>query len=274
MTKNTLLLAALAATSALATGCNFGRQPTAGEQMLDATRPNADSVAPNAPAPVVVAQNDAPSGITVPSTTGGPAQPTTAQPAEAQPSQPTTPPPTPAQPGNPTTASLAATNPATAPAGLAVPPADAVNARVNPPPSTIASTPSTTPAARSSPAERGPRLYVAADADEATRIRNWRPVTNYYPTGNVIAGPTYRIEVPPPRTNRASDIYLMDLAQTFMVVPQSLATPFWMFITPPNTPVEYHGEVYPPSYTVDDPYPYYQNEKVPGVLELTRKPKQ
>jgi hypothetical protein len=48
------------------------------------------------------------------------------------------------------------------------------------------------------------------------------------------------------------------------------ATPFWMIATPPWTPVEYHGEQFPPSYTVNDPLPYYVDEKVPGMVQMKR----
>lgn len=140
-------------------------------------------------------------------------------------------------------------------------------------PTTVASTittgPATTPAT-TSPVDRGPRIYVAADADDATLLRNWRTSVNYYPSGRVIAGPTYRIMAPPPRSNKVDDVLAVEWYQTFLTVPQMLATPFWMIGTPPLTPVEYHGEVFPPSYTVDDPLPYYVNEKVPGMLELKR----
>ena len=32
----------------------------------------------------------------------------------------------------------------------------------------------------------------------------------------------------------------------------------------------YHGEQNPSSYTVDDPLPYYENEKVPGMIQMKR----
>jgi hypothetical protein len=119
-------------------------------------------------------------------------------------------------------------------------------------------------------AARVPGLYVAADADEATRFRNWRPVANYYPSGHSISGPVYRIIVPPPRSDRWDDVFATDIFQTVMTIPQMFGTPFWMVVTPPWTPVEYHGETFPPSYTVDDPLPYYQNEKVPGIAQMKR----
>jgi hypothetical protein len=138
---------------------------------------------------------------------------------------------------------------------------------------TVVATPATTPAttaATTSPADRGPRIYVAADADDATLLRNWRPVANYYPSGHAIAGPTYRIIAPPPRTNHWTDTYAVDLFQTVLTLPQMIGTPIWAIVTPPWTPVEYHGEQFPPSYTVDDPLPYYVNEKVPGIIQMKR----
>ena len=129
--------------------------------------------------------------------------------------------------------------------------------------------PATTPMTYTT-VDRGPRIYVAADADDATVLRNWKPTVNYYASGHVIAGPVYRITAPPPRSDRWDDVLAVDWYQTVLTVPQMIATPFWMINTPPLTPVEYHGEVFPPSYTVDDPLPHYVNEKVPGILELKR----
>jgi hypothetical protein len=129
--------------------------------------------------------------------------------------------------------------------------------------------PATTPAS-TAPADRGPRVYVAADADDAARFRNWPVVVNQYANGDVLAGPTYRIIAPPPRSDRWDDVYAVDLFQTALTFPQMVATPVWMLFTPPWTPVVYHGEQYPSSYTVDDPLPYYENEKVPGMLQMKR----
>jgi hypothetical protein len=151
-----------------------------------------------------------------------------------------------------------------------------VDALASTAPTTVATTlattgPATTPAtAPYATVDRGPRIYVAADADDATLLRNWKPTVNYYASGRVIAGPVYRIIAPPPRSDKVDDVLAVDWYQTILTVPQMIATPFWMINTPPLTPVEYHGEVFPPSYTVDDPLPYYVNEKVPGILELKR----
>jgi hypothetical protein len=154
------------------------------------------------------------------------------------------------------------------------PPPDAA---VPPPPAPVAEAPAVPPApapstlpATTEPADRGPRIYVAADADDATLLRNWQPVVNPYANGNVIAGPTYRIIAPPPRSNRWDDVYAVDLFQTVLTIPQMIGTPLWAFVTPPLTPVEYHGEEFPPSYTVDDAFPYYVDEKVPGMIQMKR----
>jgi hypothetical protein len=114
------------------------------------------------------------------------------------------------------------------------------------------------------------RRYTSADADAATRFRNWPISVNEYSNGNVFAGPVYRVIAPPPRSNRWDDTYATDLFQTGLTIPQMLATPIWMLFTPPCTLVEYHGEQYPPSYTVDDPLPYYVDEKVPGIYQMKR----
>jgi hypothetical protein len=117
----------------------------------------------------------------------------------------------------------------------------------------------------------GRPLFVAADADEAARLRNWPLSQNWYASGNFIAGPTYRINAPPPRSNSTSDVVVEDLFQSVIVVGQMFATPVWAVFTPPLTKVEYHGEVAPPSYTVDDVLPYYPpNEKVPGIVNMRR----
>jgi len=112
--------------------------------------------------------------------------------------------------------------------------------------------------------------YVAADADEATRARNWPVSVNYYPSGHGIAGPVYRIIPPHPRSNKLDDIYVSEFFASMLTIPQMLATPFWAIYTRPNTPVEYHGDTIPPSYNVDRPLPYYENENVPGMFDMTR----
>jgi hypothetical protein len=114
-------------------------------------------------------------------------------------------------------------------------------------------------------------VYVAADADEATRLRNWPVSENLYASGHFIAGPVYRINAPPPRSDRISDIVAVELLQTPITAVQFVATPIWMLFTPPLTPVEYHGETNPPSYTVDDVLPFYpRTEKTPGTVNMQR----
>jgi hypothetical protein len=160
---------------------------------------------------------------------------------------------------------LATTTPAIAPATVAVAPP----APVTPPPRTVAIAPATYPGS-TLPAAPGPRNLVAADADEATHLRNWPLSVNYYASGHAIAGPVYRINVPDPRSNSWDDVLAEDLFGTFMTIPQMFMTPFWAVLNPPWTPVEYHGEVFPPSYTVDNPLPYYVNEKVSGTIQMKR----
>jgi hypothetical protein len=115
------------------------------------------------------------------------------------------------------------------------------------------------------------RNYVAADADLATRLRNWPISTNYYANGSAIAGPVYRIEAPPPRSNRWDDVYAEDFFQSYIITPgQMIATPIWMLFLHPNTPVVYHGETFPPSYNVDNPLPYQPRKDVPGIIQMKR----
>jgi hypothetical protein len=138
-----------------------------------------------------------------------------------------------------------------------------------PEPRAVVIAPATTPAS-TTPAAMPKRNYVAADADEATRLRNWPVSINGYPSGRVIAGPVYRINAPPPRSDRWDDVVAEDLFQTALTPIQMLATPFWAIFTPPYTAVEYHGETFPPSYTADNPLPYYENEQVKGIVQMKR----
>ncbi|MDB5323969.1 MAG: hypothetical protein JWN40_5600 [Phycisphaerales bacterium] len=165
-----------------------------------------------------------------------------------------------------TTVATAPTPPPPAPSDTAAAPAPTVT---EPAPVAVTPAPATTPVS-TAPIDRTPPMYVAADADEAARFRNWPPVVNQYANGDVVAGPAYRITAPPPRSDRWDDVYAVDLFETALSFPQIVGTPIWMLITPPWTPVVYHGEQYPPSYTVDDPLPYYENEKVPGMIQMKR----
>jgi hypothetical protein len=167
-------------------------------------------------------------------------------------------------PRTPATEPVASATPAPEPTATPTP-TPAPTPAPEPAPAPVAATPATT-----LPADMPERRYFAADADAATRMRNWPVSVNEYANGNVFAGPVYRIIAPPPRSNSWSDTYATDWFQTGLTIPQMLATPVWMLFTPPNTLVEYHGEQYPPSYTVDDPLPYYVNERVPGIYQMKR----
>ena len=113
---------------------------------------------------------------------------------------------------------------------------------------------------------RGTRIHVAADADDAARLRNWPVSVVYYSSGNTVAGPVYRFIPAEPKTNNWWDAVLLhESATTALTVPQFIATPIWMLFTSPWKKIEYHGEEVPPSYTVDEKVPYYTNEKVPGI---------
>jgi hypothetical protein len=158
--------------------------------------------------------------------------------------------------------------PATSPTTVAV--ATAPVLAPTPSASATAAGPATTPAT-TSPADRGPRIYVAADADDATLFRNWKPSVNFYPSGHAIAGPVYRIIPPPPRSNSTSDVVAVDLFDTVLAIAGQVGAPIGMLMVPVWTPVEYHGEQFPPSYTVNDPLPYYVDEKVPGIIQMKRE---
>lgn len=129
---------------------------------------------------------------------------------------------------------------------------------------------STQPATLAAPATARVNAQ-APGADPATHVRNWNQSIAYYANGNVVAGPLYRIDPAPPATNSSKDVTLNEALRSALVVPQLVATPFWIFVTPPNTAVEYHGDEFPPSYTLTDPLPYYVDEKVPGMVKLTKR---
>jgi hypothetical protein len=136
-------------------------------------------------------------------------------------------------------------------------------------------TPATTGAATATmtPTRRRPTgVFAAADADEATRLRNWPISVAYYGNGNVIAGPVYRFIPAEPKSDKYWDrVLLHEGATTALFLPQTLITPFWFLITPPWRSIEYHGEEVPPSYTVDEKVPYYETEKVPGIWVIGGK---
>ena len=114
------------------------------------------------------------------------------------------------------------------------------------------------------------RVVMADDADQATKLRGWNNVVATYANGNVIAGPVYRLNPPPPRSQNLDDVVAIELYSTFLAFPQMLATPIWMFQTRPDAKIEYHGDEIPPSYNVDQALPYYETEKVPGIVDLKR----
>lgn len=113
-------------------------------------------------------------------------------------------------------------------------------------------------------------VRLAPGADDAARLRNWNATVAYYANGNVIAGPVYRLTPAPPKTEGYWDVASNEALQTAAAAGQLAVTPLWVFVTPPWTAVEYHGEEYPPSYSLNDPLPYYVDEKVPGSVKLTK----
>jgi hypothetical protein len=165
---------------------------------------------------------------------------------------------------------------ATPPAPAPAPPTRTVTVATAPTTRTTAPAPATTTATPTMPATsitiepasrsgRRAGVYVAADADNATRLRDWPISVVYYQNGNVIAGPVYRWIPAEPKTDRYGDLIFHEAATTALSLPQFLAAPLWMFITPPWRAIEYHGEEVPPSYTVDEKVPYYKKEKVPAI---------
>lgn len=145
-------------------------------------------------------------------------------------------------------------------------------------PTTVRSAPATTVAANglstqpTTLAATAPAVAVrlAPGADEASRVRSWNPTVSYYANGNVIAGPVYRLTPAPPKTEGYWDVASNEALQTVAAAGQLAVTPLWVFVTPPWTAVEYHGEEYPPSYSLNDPLPYYVDEKVAGSVKLKK----
>jgi hypothetical protein len=253
MKTHALFIAAAVLTAAAAAGCQHNR--TAGEMVItpDGQTPVAQADAQRAPgdatsstAPVVAVPQRAPGDVAAPASSPAVVAPT-----------PLPVPPVTVIPPHPSSATgPSATGPD--PAGGSKVIVTATGPVVVMPP-THDRTPFVTP------------VYVAADADEATRLRNWPVSENYYASGHFIAGPVYVINAPPPRSDRISDIVAVELFQTPISAFQALITPIWAVFTPPLTPVEYHGEQNPPSYTVDDVTPFYPpNEKVPGTVNMRR----
>ena len=251
MKPTTLTLLATIAAATLTTGCQNWRNPTTKAPADTNTTPLAET-APEAQPPL-------PPDNSIPTP-----RPVTASVASADPATPT-----PRKTDTPTPAPTADPNNPTAPTRVEIAPDRATGRSTLPAAATGPIAPATAPAA-TGPVERAPRSYVAADADEATLLRNWPVSVNYVPSGHAVAGPVYRVLVPPPRSNGKGDVYVQDLAQTVATIPQMFATPFWMFVTPPWTPVEYHGDQFPPTYTANDYLPYYVDEKVPGIVQMKR----
>jgi hypothetical protein len=131
---------------------------------------------------------------------------------------------------------------------------------------------STQPIAATGPTSRPERIWVTADADTATRMRNWKPAVSYYASGNTIAGPVYRILPPEPRTRGTDDIMWMEGYTDALAIGGLVLAPVWMLFTPPLTPVEYSGVEFPPSYTLTEPRPDDGARKVPGMIQLRREP--
>lgn len=260
MTPKTLSILTLA----LLAGCQSWKNPTTQAPPDTNTTPLANT-APE-PIPPTIPDN-------IPNPTPRGSDTTTAAANAAQPTTPppTTPPTTPA-PGNAAAPTPAPQDNSARDQALITQDRPAVPGHgYNP----IAATGPIAPATAPMPTLRDlplpARLNVAADADVATRVRNWPLAVNTYPSGHTIAGPVYRIMPPPPRSNSTSDVVAEDVFQTLLSAPQMIITPVWMFFDNPLTPVEYHGEQFPPSYTVNDPLPYYVNEKVPGIIQMTRE---
>ena len=86
--------------------------------------------------------------------------------------------------------------------------------------------------------------------DAATVARGWEASRYAYPTGAIIAYPTYNVNY-----EDRWDIYRDNDRLYAFVGPAVLlldiaAMPFWMIAEPPLTRVTYHGVHYPPSTTI------------------------
>jgi hypothetical protein len=90
--------------------------------------------------------------------------------------------------------------------------------------------------------------------DEATALRSWETQSYVYPTGQVVAFPTYN----PNYEDRYSWLrkdYLYATIQPFILLADAALLPFWEGVEPPLTNVSYHGSRLPPSMTVAPPLP-------------------
>ena len=106
---------------------------------------------------------------------------------------------------------------------------------------------------RPSQARFEPKLPDPAP-DEASTMRNWQGAAYLYPSGSVVAFPTYNPNYEDRPAWLQNDNFYA-LLQPLVVVADVLAAPFWMLVEPPSTQVAYRGTRYGPSMTVAPPLP-------------------
>jgi len=85
--------------------------------------------------------------------------------------------------------------------------------------------------------------------DEAMAIRNWDQSRALYSNGSVIAYPTLF----PYQSDAENNYYANVLIEPALLVAQTAALPITAVVTPPWTPVNYHGVYVDPTYTADVP---------------------
>ena len=101
------------------------------------------------------------------------------------------------------------------------------------------------------PSEYDKELVQADPApDAATTLRGWDAAKFTYPTGAVIAYPTYNVNYEDRWDVYKDNDRLYAAVGPLVLVLDAVMMPFMMIAEPPTTRVAYHGVNYPPSTTV------------------------
>ena len=90
--------------------------------------------------------------------------------------------------------------------------------------------------------------------DEASTLRGWAVQAYKYPSGAVVAFPTYAANFEDRPVWMQYDATYAAMSPGIMLADVG-AMPFWMIVEPPATEVNYHGVQYAPSMTVAPPLP-------------------
>ena len=90
--------------------------------------------------------------------------------------------------------------------------------------------------------------------DVASTLRGWDTVVYRFPSGGVVAYPTYAANYED-RPAWLQNDYLYALVSPGILLADVAALPFWLVVEPPFTEVTYHGTRYPASMTVAPPLP-------------------